>query len=165
QHARPDRPNGVVRGEIVESANKRDLSHRFSAIRSLPDRGQLPRKRRVGLHALVLRTGRYRVRELGNLSAKLDQTRFRAGQIENSAARTRCRSFHAATPRRKFLAKIPADERRSAPALRRPRLEGKKSRRARECLSQTARRKIAREIVRRRRRTLCEVVVAGFTGS
>ena len=66
---------GLARGQDAEPADERHLSHRFSAIRPHPDRGQLPRKPCLELHALVLRPARHRLCELGAISAKLDRAR------------------------------------------------------------------------------------------
>ena len=52
----------LLAAKIVEPANQRHLSHRFSAVHPDPDRGQFSGKRGLELHALVLRSARYRVR-------------------------------------------------------------------------------------------------------
>ena len=77
--------------EDVEPANQRDLSHRHSRVRPHPDRGPFSRKPGLELHAVALRPGRYRLRQLRAVPAMLDRPRVCAGEAEDPAARTRHR--------------------------------------------------------------------------
>ena len=58
----PGRAHRIACSQNAQSADERNLSHRFPAIRPDSYRGQLPGKRRVALHALVLWTARHRFR-------------------------------------------------------------------------------------------------------
>src|SRR4029077_1342995 len=93
QHARSHWIDRVAGGQDAQSPNERHLSHRLSTVRPDSDRGRLPGKRYLALHALVLWPARYRLRQFGGISPELDQARFRSREVADPSPRARHRTL------------------------------------------------------------------------
>ena len=100
------------------------LSHRFPAVRPLPQRRRLHGNDGLELHAVVLRPDRPRLRELGVLSPLLDRSRHHAGQAAHLSARPRHGTLQPRPARSCILDQ--ARREGAGAALRRPHFEGER---------------------------------------